>query len=166
MSANSVSTTQSTEEGTHNPLCSVPMLWVTDETGVRPLPHIWTVPWLVVPTMQCLHWETGRYAGSVTESRRVPIAASHTVKASSVESKGKWPDRSTPTPSECEEITDGYQEAFDFWLVVQFKTFSEKKYNAKAEYFDELPGVSGYFRFLCLHTLSQEGDAYVLRRTH
>ncbi len=76
------------------------------------------------------------------------------------------PPRSTPTPSECSEIQNGYQEAFDFWLQVQFDDIPEDEYIEAAEGFDELPGVSGYFRFLCLHTLSWEGDAYVLRRTH
>jgi hypothetical protein len=74
--------------------------------------------------------------------------------------------RATPTPSECEEIQAGFQEAFDFWLKAQFRTYSERRYNATAERFDELPGVSGYFRFLCLHTVTKEGKWYVLRRTH
>ena len=76
------------------------------------------------------------------------------------------PPRSTPTPSECEEIQYGYQEAFDFWLRAQFENIPEPEYIDTAELFDELPGVSGYFRFLCLHTVVKEGDGYVLFKTY
>jgi hypothetical protein len=72
----------------------------------------------------------------------------------------------TPTESECEVIQAGYQEAFNFWLHVQFNPVSEKRYITTAERFDYLPGVSGFFRFLCTHTLTREDGNYVLRRTH
>jgi hypothetical protein len=76
------------------------------------------------------------------------------------------PPRATPTASECSEIQHGYQEAFDFWLRVQFEDVPEEEYCDTAELFDELPGVSGYFRFLCLHTVSEERGGYVLRKTY
>jgi hypothetical protein len=166
MSTSSVSTTQGIEETTYHTIGDLRLLWVAEDAGPRPLPYNWGLPWVAVPTMQRLHWRTGGYERGVTESPGIPDAVNHTIEASRVHIKGKWPQRSTPSPSECGEIEDGYQEAFDFWLTVQFKTYSEKKYNARAEYFDELPGVSGYFRFLCLHTVTREGDMYVLRRTH
>jgi hypothetical protein len=76
----------------------------------------------------------------------------------------KWVN--TPTESECGEIQGGYQEAFEFWIHIQFNQVSEKRYNATAERFDDLPGVSGFFRFLCIHTLTREDGNYVLRKTH
>ena len=76
------------------------------------------------------------------------------------------PPRDTPTQSECSEIQHGYQEAFDFWLRVQFEDIPEEEYVDTAELFDELPGVSGYFRFLCLHTVTTEEGGYVLRKTY
>ena len=42
----------------------------------------------------------------------------------------------------------------------------EPEYIDTAELFDELPGVSGYFRFLCLHTVIKDGDGYVLYKTY
>jgi hypothetical protein len=63
-------------------------------------------------------------------------------------------------------IQAGYQEAFNFWLHVQFNPVCEKRYVTTAERFDYLPGVSGFFRYLCTHTLTLEDGNYVLRRTH
>ncbi len=72
--------------------------------------------------------------------------------------------RNTPTPSECDEIQDGYLEAWYFWVAVQCNLISKKRYIATADRFDDLPGVSGYFRFLCLHDLVYENGLYRLHR--
>jgi hypothetical protein len=72
----------------------------------------------------------------------------------------------TPTPSECEELEGGYRKAFDFWLHVQFNRVSSKRYIQRANYFDALPGVSGFFRHLCLYDLTCEQGYYVLRKLY
>jgi hypothetical protein len=76
------------------------------------------------------------------------------------------PPRSTPTPSECSEIQHGFQEAFDFWLRVQFEDVSDEDYVEAAKGFGELPGVSGFFRHLSLHTITCEDNYFVLRKTY
>jgi hypothetical protein len=141
------------------------MLWWQEGIGTRPLSHNRSIQGVALPEVQCVHRRSWRHDRDPAESIGLPDAVSDPVDTSGPYTKGGRP-RDTPTPSECEEIQDGYQEAFDFWLKAQFRTYSEKRYNATAERFDELPGVSGYFRFLCLHTVTKEGKWYVLRRTH
>jgi hypothetical protein len=137
-----------------------------------------------------VYWGTWGYLGSPTEGAYLFSAATQPVAPSGVKQKRagrkvqairaraeavrlsaarpriQHPPRDTPTQSECSEIQHGYQEAFDFWLRVQFEDVPEAEYCDTAELFDELPGVSGYFRFLCLHTVSKEGEGYVLRKTY
>jgi len=62
-------------------------------------------------------------------------------------------NRHTPTPSECEEAEDFYQEVWYFWIEVQFKQVSKKRYLKTATRFDRCPLASAYFRELCLHDL-------------
>jgi hypothetical protein len=62
-------------------------------------------------------------------------------------------NRSTPTPSECDEAEDVYQEVWYFWIEVQFKQVSKKRYNTTATRFDRCPLSSAYFRELCLYDL-------------
>ena len=59
----------------------------------------------------------------------------------------------TPTPSECEEAEDVYQEVWYFWIEVQFKQVSKKRFLKTATRFDRCPLASAYFRELCLYDL-------------
>jgi hypothetical protein len=160
------------------------------EAGVRPLPYTRNLQGVAVPAMQYVDWSAWRYIGSTAEGACLFSAAPQPVAPSGVKPKraGKKvqairaraeavrlaaerpriqrPARATPTASECSEIQHGYQEAFNFWLKVQFEDVPEEEYCDTAELFDELPGVSGYFRFLCLHTVSEERGGYVLRKTY
>ena len=162
----------------------------TADVGARSLPYDRGLPRMALPAMQHLHRGAWRYNGDIAEGTYIFGAATWPVGPSVVKAKraGKKvrairaraeevrlanqrphvqrPPRNTPTPSECSEIQHGYQEAFDFWLRVQFEDIPEAEYVDTAELFDELPGVSGYFRFLCLHTVTKEGRGYVLRKTY
>jgi hypothetical protein len=163
--------------------------WAAD-VGVRPLPYTRNIQRVAVPAMQYVYWRPWGFLGSYSEGPYIFSASAHPVNQSGPKPKraGKKvqairaraeavrisaarprvqrPPRDTPTTSECSEIQHGYQEAFDFWLRVQFEEVPEAEYCDTAELFDELPGVSGYFRFLCLHTVSEERGGYVLRQTY
>ena len=62
-------------------------------------------------------------------------------------------DRTTPTPSECAEDSDLRTEAWFFWVAVQFKQVSKKRYKKTAERLDRCPLASAYFRELCHYDL-------------
>ena len=62
-------------------------------------------------------------------------------------------NRPTPTPSECEEAEDFDQEVWYFWIEVQFKQVSKKRYLKTATRFDRCPLASAYFGELCLYGL-------------
>ncbi len=159
------------------------------DVGARPLPRDGSIQGMALSAMQHLNWGAGGYNGGITASNYIFGAVSEPVVPSvgkpkragkrvqairrrqaralaDAPTRAPRPPRSTPTPSECEEIQYGYQEAFDFWLRAQFENIPEPEYIDTAELFDELPGVSGYFRFLCLHTVVKEGDGYVLFKTY
>jgi hypothetical protein len=122
---------------------------------------------MAVPEMQYVYWGTWGYLGSPSEGPHIFGAATHPLAPSGVKQKRAGRKvQAIRARAEAVEIQHGYQEAFDFWLRVQFEDVPEAEYCDTAELFDELPGVSGYFRFLCLHTVSHEGDGYVRRRTY
>ncbi len=160
------------------------------DVGTRPLPCDESIQGMALSAMQHFNWGAGGYNGGIAEGTYIFGAATAPVIPSVVKPKRAGrrvqairaraaevllanarphvhrPPRNTPTPSECSEIQHGYQEAFDFWLRAQFENIPEPEYIDTAELFDELPGVSGYFRFLCLHTVVKEGDGYVLFKTY
>ena len=168
----------------------MPVLRKYRNVGSRPLPYTRDIQRVAVPEMQYVYWGSWGYLGSPSEGPHLFSAVTQPVAPSGVKPKraGKkvqairaraeavrlsaarprilHPPRATPTASECSEIQHGYQEAFDCWLRVQFEDVPEEEYVDTAELFDELRGVSGYFRFLCLHTVYTEGDGYVLRKTY
>ncbi len=159
-----------------------------NDVSPRPLPHDWKIQRMALPEVQHIHWWLGGYDGSVAEGnylfgavtcpmstsapkpkragRRVKARARAEALRANARPYIPRPPRNTPTPSECSEIQHGYQEAFDFWLRAQFEDIPEEEYNDTAELFDELPGVSGYFRHLCLHTVTEEQGGVVLRKTY
>ncbi len=161
------------------------------QAGARSLPHDGGLQGMAMPAMQYMYWGAWGYMGGVAPCTYVFGAATQPLtppvvkpkrkragkKAKAIKAKAEAirvserprvprPPRNTPTPSECSEIQHGYQEAFDFWLRAQFEDIPEEEYVDTAELFDELPGVSGYFRFLCLHTVTTEEGGYVLRKTY
>ena len=162
----------------------------TSKAGARSLPHDGGLQGMAMPAMQYLYWGAWGYGGGVAPGTWIFGAATQPLAPPAVKTKraGKKaqairaradavrlanarpriqrPPRNTPTQSECSEIQHGYQEAFDFWLRAQFEDIPEEEYVDTAELFDELPGVSGYFRFLCLHTVTAEDGGYVLRKTY
>ena len=66
----------------------------------------------------------------------------------------------TPTPSECEEAEDFYQEVWYFWIEVQLKQVSKKRFKQTAARFDRYPIASAYFRELCLYDLVVSGNGF------
>ena len=167
------------------------MLRDASQAGARSLPHDGDLQGMAMPAMQYLYWGAWGHGGGVAPCTWIfgGNAANQplTPPAVKLNRGGKKiraireraeaarlaalpriqrPPRDTPTQSECSEIQHGYQEAFDFWLRVQFEDIPEEEYVDTAELFDELPGVSGYFRFLCLHTVTTEEGGYVLRKTY
>jgi hypothetical protein len=160
----------------------------TADVGPRSLPYDRNIQRMALPAMQHLHWGAGGHNSFRAEGTYIFGAATVPMSPSVVKTKRagrkvqairaradavrlaarttQRPPRDTPTQSECSEIQHGYQEAFDFWLKAQFEDIPEEEYVDTAELFDELPGVSGYFRFLCLHTVTREEGGYVLRKTY
>ncbi len=136
---------------------------------------------MAMPAMQYSDWDAWGYGGGIAPGTYIFGAAIQPLAPSVVKTKraGKKAireraaarpqihrPRNTPTHSECSEIQHGDQEAFDFWMKVQFEDIPEEEYVDTAELFDELPGVSGYFRFLCLHTVTKEEHGYTLWKTY
>jgi hypothetical protein len=155
------------------------------KAGARSLPYDRGLQGMAVPAMQYLHWGTWGYGGGIApctwifggaatqqlklnrSGRRIRAIREKAEAARLAERpRIERPPRATPTQSECSEIQHGYQEAFDFWLRVQFEDIPEEEYVDTAELFDALPGVSGYFRFLCLHTITTEERGYTLWKTY
>jgi hypothetical protein len=181
------------ETGTHSPSGSMPVLRkYAADVGARSLPYERSIQGMAMPAMQYLYWGTWGYGGGVAPGTYIfgidaanqpltpPVvkskragkkvqaikARADAVRLANARPHIQRPPRHTPTQSECSEIQHGYQEAFDFWLRVQFEDIPEEEYVDTAELFDELPGVSGYFRFLCLNTITTEEGGYTLWKTY
>ncbi len=168
------------------------VLWNNEsQAGARSLPHDGGLQGMAMPAMQYMYWGAWGYGGgtapgtwtlgigAATQQLTPPAVKTKRAgkKAKAIKAKAEAirvserprvprPHRNTPTPSECSEIQHGYQEAFDFWVRVQFEDIPEEEYVDTSELFDELPGVSGYFRFLCLHTVTKEEHGYTLWKTY
>jgi hypothetical protein len=180
------------EKDSRGPGGSMPMLRNnTSKAGARPLPYDRGLQGMAMPAVQYLYWGAWGYGGvfapctwifggsAATQPLTPPAVklnrAGKKVRAIRERAEAarlaalpriQRPPRDTPTQSECSEIQHGYQEAFDFWLRVQFEDIPEEEYVDTAELFDELPGVSGYFRFLCLHTITTEEGGHTLWKTY
>jgi hypothetical protein len=64
----------------------------------------------------------------------------------------------TPTISEREEFDEAYHVAWEFWIELNTHWVPENRYRETTEWLDSLPGVSEYFRSLCLFDLHGESE--------